>query len=102
MTQNQSRIASFTFWVLCFLVTGYFTIHGLGLGGDNGYLSFSKLDDSISTARIELAELNEHRSRLEHRLSLVAEGEVDADFLSELARKNGGLFAPDELIFDFN
>lgn len=102
MTQNQSRIASFTFWVLCFLVTGYFAIHGLGLGGDKGYLSLSRLDQNITTARVELVELREERIWLEHRVSLVAEDEVDADFLSELAREKGGLFAPNELIINLN
>ena len=102
MKQSQSRIISFVFWVLCFLVTGYFTIHALGLGGDRGYLSLSKFDRDISVARTELAELQSHRQWLEHRISLIAEGEVDADFLSELAREGGGLYAPDELIIQFN
>jgi cell division protein FtsB len=102
MTQNQTRFVSFFFWVICFLVTGYFTIHGLGLDGDKGYLSFSTFDQDISEARDELAELRDYRTRLEHRISLIATDEVDADFLSELARKNGGLYAPDELIFNLN
>ena len=102
MTKTQSRIASFTFWVLCFLITGYFAIHGLGLGGDKGYLSLSRLDTKISNAEIELAELRDHRQWLEHRVSLIAEDEVDADFLSELARSKGGLFAPNELIININ
>ena len=102
MTQSQSRITSFIFWVLCFLVTGYFAIHSLGLGGDKGYLSLSRLDHKISSSRVELAELREHRKWLEHRVSLIAEDEVDADFLSELAREKGGLFSPNELIIDIN
>ena len=102
MTQSQTRIASFTFWVMCFLVAGYFSIHGLGLGGDKGYLSLSRLDSDISAARVELAELRAHRAWLEHRVSLIAEDEVDADFLSELAREKGGLFAPNELIIELN
>ena len=102
MTQQQSRLTSFIFWVLCFLVTGYFTIHGLGLGNDKGYLSFAKLNHDIDTATVELAELRAHRAWLEHRVSLVAEDEVDADLLGEIARERGGLFAPNELIIELN
>ena len=102
MTHGQSRITSFSYWMLCFVVAGYFIIHGLGLGGDKGYLSFTSFDEDISDARIELSELRFKRKWLEHRVSLIAEDEVDADFLSEIAREKGGLYSPDELIIEFN
>ncbi len=102
MTQQQTRIASVTFWLVCFSVAGYFIIHGLGLGGDKGYLSLSGLNKDIDQAKIELVELRQHREWLQHRVSLVAEDEVDADFLGEIARQRGGLFAPNELIIELN
>ena len=102
MTQGQTRFVSFSYWMLCFVVAGYFIIHGLGLGSDKGYLSFSSFDEDIADARIELSELRSKRKWLEHRVSLIAEDEVDADFLSEIAREKGGLYSPDELIIEFN
>ena len=102
MTQGQTRFVSFSYWLLCFVVAGYFIIHGLGLGSDKGYLSFSSIDEGITEARIELSELRSKRKWLEHRVSLIAEDEVDADLLSEIAREKGGLYSPDELIIEFN
>ena len=84
------------------MAAGYFTIHGLGLGGDKGYLSLGGLNHNIAEAEDNLATLQEHRRWLEHRVSLVNETEVDADLLGELARGQGGLYAPDELIININ
>ena len=81
---------------------GYFAIHGLGLGGDNGYLSINSLDQDIINAEQELIALQDQRKWLEHRVSLVNETEVDADMLGELARREGGLYAADEVIIDLN
>ena len=85
-----------------FMAGGYFAIHGLGLGGNQGYLSINGLDQNIISAEQELAALQDHRKWLEHRVSLVNETEVDADMLGELARRHGGLYAADEIIIDFN
>lgn len=102
MRPQITKLRSFTIGVTMFMAAGYFTIHGLGLGGDKGYLSLNGYDHEISIAQAELAELQKKRKWLEHRVSLVNETEVDADLLGELARKQGGLYASDELIIDLN
>ena len=102
MNPKSFKIRSFVFGVMMFMAGGYFAIHGLGLGGDNGYLSIGSLDQDIITAEQELSALQDHRKWLEHRVSLVNETEVDADMLGELARREGGLYAADEIIINFN
>ena len=102
MNPKSFKIRSFVFGVMMFMAGGYFAIHGLGLGGDNGYLSIGSLDEDIISAEQELIALQDHRKWLEHRVSLVNESEVDADMLGELARREGGLYAADEVIIDLN
>ena len=102
MNPKSFKIRSFVFGVMMFMAGGYFAIHGLGLGGDNGYLSIGGLDEDIFIAEQELIALQDHRKWLEHRVSLVNESEVDADMLGELARREGGLYAADEVIIDLN
>jgi len=102
MNPKSFKIRSFVFGVMMFMAGGYFAIHGLGLGGDNGYLSIGSLDEDIFSAEQELIALQDHRKWLEHRVSLVNESEVDADMLGELARREGGLYAADEVIIDLN
>ena len=102
MNPKSFKIRSFVFGVMMFMAGGYFAIHVLGLGGDNGYLSINSLDQDIINAEQELIALQDHRKWLEHRVSLVNESEVDADMLGELARREGGLYAADEVIIDLN
>ena len=102
MNPKSFKIRSFVFGVMMFMAGGYFAIHGLGLGGDNGYLSIGSLDEDIISAEQELIALQDHRKWLEHRVSLVNELEVDADMLGELARREGGLYAADEVVIDLN
>lgn len=84
------------------MTLGYFIIHGLGVDGGKGLLSLGPINDDIATSRVELAALREQREWLQHRVSLVAEDEVDQDFLGEIARGQTGLFAADEVVIDFN
>ena len=102
MNPKSLKIRSFVFGVMMFMAGGYFAIHGLGLGGDHGYLSIGSLDQDIIKAEQELIALQDHRKWLEHRVSLVNESEVDADMLGELARREGGLYAADEVIINLN
>ena len=102
MVLNKSNYLTFSGLMLCFVASGYFLIHGLGLGSDVGYMSISRLNDEINLAEAKLNEISLHRSWLQHRVSLVAEGEVDQDLLSELAQSNGNLFAKNDLIIKIN
>ena len=97
-----AKIKSFTVGVLMFMAAGYFAIHGLGVGGDKGYLSLGGLDQDIELAEQKLSELRANRQWLENRVSLVTENKIDEDLLGELARTEGGLYAPDEIIIDIN
>ena len=98
----STRLRVFGFWVFTFFIAGYFTVHGLGLGNERGVLTIDKLNHDISNARTELAELTAERKWLEHKVKLVSRDQVDADILGELARREGGLYAPDEIVIDFN
>lgn len=98
----STRLRVFGFWVVTFFIAGYFTVHGFGLGNERGILTIGGLNDDISNARLELAELVAQRQWLEHKVKLVSQDQVDADILGELARKEGGLYAPDEIIIEFN
>lgn len=102
MNPKSFKIRSFIFGVMMFMAGGYFAIHGLGLGGNKGYLSIGSLDQDIIKAEEELIALQDHRKWLEHRVSLVNESKVDADMLGELARREGGLYASDEVIINLN
>lgn len=102
MNPKSFKIRSFIFGVMMFMAGGYFAIHGLGLGGNKGYLSIGSLDQDIIKAEKELIALQDHRKWLEHRVSLVNESKVDADMLGELARREGGLYASDEVIINLN
>ena len=66
MNPKSFKIRSFVFGVMMFMAGGYFAIHGLGLGGDNGYLSIGSLDEDILSAEQELIALQDHRKWLEH------------------------------------
>jgi len=98
----STRLRVFCFWVATFFIAGYFTVHGLGLGNERGILTIDRLNDDIIDARAELAALVLERQGLEHKVKLVSQDQIDADILGELARKEGGLYAPDEIIIEFN
>lgn len=100
--KTSSITGTFLVWGVTFFVSGYFIMHGLGLGGELGYFSLEKLDRDIAGAEAELADLVEYRDWLDHRVGLVSEDKVDADLLGELARNQGGLFAADEIIININ
>ena len=102
MVFDKSNYLSFSGLMLCFVASGYFFIHGLGLGSSVGYMSVASLNNEISLSEAKLNEISQHRAWLEHRVSLVAEGEVDQDLLSELAQDNGNLFAKNDLIIKIN
>jgi len=98
----STRLRVFSFWVLTFFIAGYFTVHGLGLGNERGVLTIDKLNRDILAAQVQLADLVAERQWLEHKVRLVSRDQIDADILGELARKEGGLYAPDEIIIEFN
>lgn len=100
--RTRSVLSTVLVWGLTFSVSGYFVLHALGVGGQAGYFSLGELDRKIVSAEMELAELREQRRWLEHRVKLISEDAVDADMLGELARRQGGLFAADEIIINID
>ena len=99
---TSSFMTLFVVWGITFFISGYFIMHGLGLGGELGYFSLDSLDRKIAQSEERLAEMTTHRQWLAHRISLVSGDTIDADFLGEIARGQGGLYATDELVIDFN
>lgn len=102
MRPISNRSKHFMSLMAAFLISGYFVLHGLGIGGDKGYMSLSGLDADIAAATEKLNLLRQEREWLQHRVSLVAEDEIDQDLLGEIARAEGGLYAADEWIIDIN
>lgn len=100
--QPSSIAGTFMLWGCTFFLAGYFIMHGLGFGGERGFLSLERLDGEIAVSEASLNELQEYRQWLDHRVQLVSQDKVDADLLGELARNQGGLFAADEIIIDLN
>jgi len=98
----STRLRVFAFWVFTFFIAGYFAVHGLGLGGERGILTIDKLNKEMRLAKAELSTLKNKREWLEHRVRLVSKDEVDEDLLGELARKESGLFATNEIVIELN
>ena len=66
--------------------------------GDRGLMARGELDRQIILAQEELALLQKQNAFLSHRISLMRQGEVDSDILTETARAELGLYAPDDVI----
>ena len=68
------------------------------VAGDRGILARPQLEHKIVQAQEQLSLLKKHQSFLNHRISLMHRGGVDADILAETARSELGLFAPNDVI----
>ena len=54
--------------------------------GERGILMLEDTQANLGIRQQQLAELQENRARLEHRIQLMEEGNPDADMVEELAR----------------
>ena len=97
---NKERVPSFCILALGIFGAVFFLIHSLGLDGERGFVSLDRMDVEIEDAEARLAVLVEKREGLERDIGLVSENGIDADLLGELARRQMGLYAPNEMIIN--
>jgi cell division protein FtsB len=65
-------------------VVAYFG--GYAIWGERGVLALEDTEAHLGIRQQQLAELQETRARLEHRIRLMEEGNADPDLVEELAR----------------
>ena len=71
---------------------------GYAVLGSNGVLSWGDYRQMKTERAIELAQLEEEKTRLAHRAMLLDPRRVDPDLADELVRSELGLVAPGEVI----
>ncbi|MFZ8924746.1 MAG: FtsB family cell division protein [Candidatus Puniceispirillaceae bacterium] len=74
----------------------FFGVHTVT--GERGILARPQLERKILLAEEQLALLEKHQHFLNHRITLMNKGGVDADILAETARAELGLYAPNDVI----
>jgi cell division protein FtsB len=65
-------------------VVGYFG--GYAVWGERGVLALEDTQAQLGVQQEQLAQLNESRARLEHRIGLMEQASPDPDLVEELAR----------------
>ncbi|WP_237487350.1 FtsB family cell division protein [Parapontixanthobacter aurantiacus] len=73
-------------------------IVGLALVGPSGLLSWSETLRLRDARAAQLAELEERRDELQHRVTLLSPDSADPDLVSELIRENLNVVHPDEMV----
>ncbi len=82
------------FPAICAAATAYFAYYTIW--GTRGVLSLADANAMLAVRQEQLAGLKDDRSRLAHRIQLMAKGRADPDLIEEVAHDQllGG--APDE------
>lgn len=89
------------FWpALALLVVGNFA--GYAVAGPNGLLAWGGYNRDLQERKVELAELQAEKARLQHRSKLLDPNKADPDIADELVRRDLGLVRPDEVIVPLN
>ncbi len=65
-------------------ITAYFGYHFLY--GPRGYYAHQRVESALADHHRQLANVEDARRRLEHRITLLEPGSVDPDLVEELAR----------------
>lgn len=99
MQQRRGLTTSFLLFAVGMIVL-FFGFHTYA--GDRGILARGELDRQIILAQEELALLEKQNAFLSNRISLMRSGQVDSDILTETARAELGLYAPDDVIITIN
>ncbi len=81
---------------LGFLIIANFL--GYAIVGANGILSWGDYRQLKAERAVELAQLEEERTRLAHRADLLDPRKADPDLADEMIRSELGLVRPDEVI----
>ena len=71
---------------------------GYAIVGSNGILSWGDYRRMKTERSVELAQLNEERSRLKHRSDLLDPRKADPDLADEMVRSEFGYVRPDEVV----
>ncbi len=81
---------------LGFLIIANFL--GYAIVGANGILSWGDYRQLKAERAVQLAQLEEERTRLAHRAELLDPRKADPDLADEMIRSELGLVRPDEVI----
>ena len=85
---------------LALLVVGNFA--GYAIAGPNGLLAWGGYHRDLNSRQVELAKLEDQKSRLQHRSKLLDPQRADPDMADELVRRDLGLVRNDEVIVPLN
>ena len=99
---KRALLRAFALQGFIFFISGYFIVHAMGLIGERGFLTLFEVDTEIEEAEQKLKDLKAESAALSHRIALISEDKIDADLLGEIARKQGGLFAEDEILLSWD
>ena len=80
---------------VCGAVTAYFGYYAIW--GERGVLALSDVQAQLGVQKEQLAQAQDARTRLEHRIALMRPGSADADLVEELARSQLMLGAPNQV-----
>ncbi|MEO6247117.1 MAG: septum formation initiator family protein [Sphingomicrobium sp.] len=85
---------------LALIVVGNFA--GYAVAGPNGLLAWGGYHRDLLERKNELVQLEQQRSELKHRSSLLDPRKADPDMADELVRRDLGLVRPDEVVVPLN
>ena len=83
---------------VAFLIIANFL--GYAVVGTNGILSWGDYRQMKNERAVELAQLEQEKTRLAHRAQLLDPRRADPDLADEMVRTELGLVRPDEVIID--
>ena len=83
---------------VAFLIIANFL--GYAVVGSNGILSWGDYRRMKEQRAVELAQLQEEKTRLAHRAALLDPRRADPDLADEMVRSELGLVRPDEVIVE--
>lgn len=75
---------------------------GYAILGENGVLSWGDYRRLRAERAVELAQLEQERARIAHRVQLLDPRHVDPDLGEEMIRRELGLVRPDEVIIEID
>jgi cell division protein FtsB len=83
---------------IAFLIIANFL--GYAIVGSNGILSLGDYRQQKAERAVQLAELQEQKTRLAHRAMLLDPRRADPDLADEMVRSELGVIRPDEVIIN--
>jgi cell division protein FtsB len=93
---RQPSLRGLALPVVCLGLAAYFGYYLLY--GNHGIINLARVQQQIERKQMQLAQIQEERRALEHRVSLLRPESVDPDLLEEQARSRLGLTDRDEVV----